>query len=94
MKGYRFYNVVENKGKAKEKPHQECIAVYYKNSWTSWCGDHHDTIYECAAPIFAKPNSPCGGSQVAQQYLSEHTRRVSEKRAHELHPTLFEYLEG
>lgn len=94
MKGFRFYQVVTDKGKASEKRRQECIAIMPKENRIGWCGDHHDTLYQGAGAVFSDPNSPCIGCEIAQQYLAEHTRRVSEATARKVHPELFEYLEG
>jgi hypothetical protein len=93
MKGYRFYQVVENKGKASEERKEECVAIMTNTMRIGWCGDHYDALYQGAGAVFYYPNSPCASSEIAQRYLI-HTRRVSEAVARKAHPALFEYLEG
>jgi len=43
--------------------------------------------------VFSRPDSPVNYCSVAHDYLSECCKRVSEKRAREIHPELFRRLD-
>lgn len=95
MKGYRFYQVVTDKDKANEKRCQECVAIMPDIKHIGWCGDHYDMLYAGTGALYPDANnSPCIGGEIAQRYLTEHTRWVGEATARKVHPALFEYLEG
>ena len=48
---------------------------------------------ESISAMFYRPNSPVAHSNAAADYIWNNCRRISEKRAREIHPRLFEYLE-
>ena len=104
MKGYRFYEELENKGRKGEKSLGNVVAALLQPRGRGWDfisipGSVPGVKYgrtwkvECVSALFAEPNSPVCGSQVTTEYPWERCRRVSESRAREVHPKLFEYLD-
>jgi hypothetical protein len=87
MKGYRFYEELENKRRVSEKSRGTVFAVAL-DLVNPFNGD-----YEGAGSVFSEPNSPCCWTGISRDYLTKDCRRVSEKRARAIHPALFEYLE-
>lgn len=90
MKGFRFYQEFETEKRKVSKG--TIVAMMFDFYWLdprSW-----EIIHECGSALYDKPNSICCGSQVSRAYLASKCRRVSEARAREIHPKLFEYLEG
>jgi hypothetical protein len=86
MKGVRFYEELENKNRKGEKSQGNVIAIHaYQISI--------DGMYECLSATFYKPNSPVSVGGVSRKYLEEKCRRISETRAREIHPRLFERLD-
>lgn len=49
--------------------------------------------YEAIAGLFDRPNSPVASTAVAVDVLREKCKRVPERRAREVHPELFKYLD-
>lgn len=95
MKGYRFYEELVNKGKRSELPKGTIVAVMLDeddrpmvfSSSTGWVN------YSAVAGVFDEPDSAVCTTSVDAEYLRDCCRRVSEKRAREIHPALFEYLD-
>jgi len=98
MKGYRFYEEFMNKNKESEESLGNVIAVFLKPSkgggtpygyWGSsgW-------LWECLSAIYLHANSDVSVSGVSPQYLTENCKRISEEKARQIHPKLFERLEG
>ena len=89
MKGYRFYEELEDKNRKAEKSAGNVVAVWYEGgiNWVNGC-------YEAVCALFGHPNSAVCGGAVPPRYLAKSCRRVSEKRAREIHPRLFEYLDA
>ena len=94
MKGFRFYEELENKGRKSERSKGTVVAVLYGEFWVGDCGDHHDIIFEGVRGVYDAPNSPVCSCGPAFGYLRLMCRRISEARAREIHPALFAYLEG
>ena len=95
MKGYRFYEELENKGRKGERSAGNVVALILEQDERGhWWPIYMPTFaVECICGLFAEPNSPVCGGQTARSYLWDKCRRVSEKRAREIHPALFEYLD-
>lgn len=49
--------------------------------------------YEAVGAVFDRPNSPVASTSVHSNYLYKNCKRVSEQRARQVHPRLFEYLD-
>jgi len=81
MKGLRFY---------EEKGQGNVIAVFIEDGSPIY---NPDLSMGCVSALLLEPNSIVCGSAVSREYLTEHTRRVSEKAAREIHPELFKYLD-
>lgn len=94
MKGIRFYEELTDKNRKAEASKGNVIAVAYETRWYNYTPDgYYDTMFECVSALFFEPNSVCCGDGVSQRYLTKDTKRISETRAREIHPALFEYLE-
>jgi len=50
--------------------------------------------YECVAGVYDLPNSPVMFSTCTFSYVRDCCKRISEAKAREIHPKLFEYLDG
>ena len=90
MKGFRFYEEFKNKRKGISTGN--CVAVYLEN-------DGHAQFYRsggwslvnAVVAITDDPNSDVLSDSVSREFLSDDCKRVSEKRAREIHPRLIEY---
>lgn len=91
MKGVRFYE--EFTDSARKASAGTVVAVETAYRRRANVGDHYETVYDGVAAVFVRPNSPVATTGVAQSYLRESCRQVSESRAREVHPRLFEFLE-
>ena len=91
MKGIRFYEELENKNRKGEKSKGTVVAVLYENSWI----DHNrkDVMFDTISSLFDEPNSVVCGGIASRSYLWDNCRRISEAKAREIHPNLFQYLE-
>jgi hypothetical protein len=49
---------------------------------------------ECAAAVLSEPNSCVAGTMVSRDVLTKNYRRVTEKRAREIHPAMFAWLDS
>ena len=97
MKWYRFYEELKKKNRKGEESKHTVIALMLKDDGTPLYAPRRrsqELCAECISSIFNQPNGPVAGSAVAMVYLWESCRRISEDRAREIHPKLFEYLEG
>lgn len=84
MKGVRFYE--EFASNWRRKSEGNVVAVLVANG-RNGAGD-----YDVIAAVDARPNGPVAGMSATSEYLRERCKRVSEKRAREIHPRLFSYL--
>jgi hypothetical protein len=101
MRGYRFYEELEKKNRKGEKSKGTVVALILDQGpgrrWTPlYIPPSRDQpiCAECVSAVFDRPNSPVASGGVALSYLWGKCRRISEARAREIHPALFEYLEG
>jgi len=86
MKGFRFY--------AARDGRQECIAVYTEVGPQINRNAAGGVVVEGLASVFARENSPVCWTGISTEYLRERYRRVSERKAREIHPALFRYLDA
>jgi hypothetical protein len=49
--------------------------------------------YEGLGALFAQPNSPVAGTSASLDFIRETCKRVSEAKARQIHPALFERLD-
>jgi len=95
MKGYRFYEELENKNRKGEKSKGTVIALaLFNNGAPDWRPSMTSYHADCVSAVFDEPNSPVCWGAVCVDYLRKRARRVSEVKAREIHPALFEYLDG
>ena len=104
MKGFRFYEELENKNRKSEKSQGNVVAAFLQESGRGWnfiyvpgmvrTEKGYTARVECVSSLFGEPNSPVCGGQTTTEYLWDHCRRISEQRAREVHPKLFEYLDA
>ena len=91
MKGYRFYEELENKGKEAETSEGNVVAVMLNDN--SHARLVTGAVDEAMVALFDKPNSPVCSGSVSWGYLRENCKRISEAKAREIHPRLFERLD-
>lgn len=51
-------------------------------------------VGEVISAIFFSPNSPVCGGGADLGYIHDQCKRISERKAREIHPALFEYLDN
>lgn len=90
MRGFRFYEELTDKGKATESSKGNVIAAYVADG-PFWGAT--GALYECFSALLFESNSVVCGGSVSLDYLRDNTRRVSEARAREIHPALFDRLD-
>ena len=92
MKGYRFYEEFENKHKGISAGTVVAVELETRRYYRDLCIPHHDI--GAVAAVFDHPNSGCTFTAVSFDYLRTKCKRISEARAREIHPHLFDYLEA
>ena len=99
MKGYRFYAEMNDGPKGGHKsglPKKQVIAVLvrpYGRGWAPFCIPGKARV-EAMVGLYDEDNPPVVLDAVDLQYLERHCKRVSESKARELHPRLFERLDA
>lgn len=94
MQGIRFYleySTPEDKRKATRKEpgnHSGNVFAAYVDNGPQLHGG-----VDGAGAVYYQQNSPCASTSSSWDYLSTHCLRISERRAREIHPELFRYLE-
>ena len=92
MKGIRFYEEFKNKRKPEtSKGNVIALLTDTRRIESHW---KVQLIWDSVSAVFFRPNSSVCYSSVCQEYLQEKCKRVSEERARQVHPKLFEYLEA
>jgi len=92
MKGVRFYEEYKDKAAKRKGTESEgnVIAVFVEHAGESLL---RTGCHEAVGAVYFEPNSPVGGTQVSPGVLRDRCKRVSEAKAREVHPALFEYLD-
>jgi hypothetical protein len=80
MNNVRFYEELENKGKVTERGTGNALALFPQTM-------------ECLTSVYDYPNSPVASTSTVRAYLRGNCKRISENRAREIHPALFERLD-
>ncbi len=96
MKGYWFYEVYKDKGKGISDGN--VIAIFCQTDEHGHYGPRvfysgMEPCYECMAPLPFEEDSPVCNGSVSMYYLAARCKRISEKRAREIHPHMFERLD-
>ena len=88
MNGIRFYQEFTNK--SKRQPAGTVVAALVCNGrfWSTG-----KVCYEALGGLFDHPNSVVCGGAVSLDYLHDKCKRISEGRARDIHPALFERLD-
>ena len=109
MKGYRFYEEFDSSYKKRKRQGTGNVLALdldpttgrpfgqSQMTWPDGCpGKPGPSIWvmECTAAILSEPNSPVTGTMVSQKVLAKNYRKISEKRAREIHPALFAWLDS
>jgi len=95
MKGYRFYEELDNKNRKAEMSKGNVVAVLLQENGRGWSPLYApDGTMEAIGAAYYHKNSPVASTGVSMGYLRDACRRVTEKRAREIHPLLFEYLDS
>ena len=94
MKGWRFYE--EYKSTKRKVSTGNVIAVDTTTGMYAIkpFGANAQYRYECVSALFDEDNSPVCGGAISEEYIRRRCKRISEAKAREIHPKLFEYLEG
>ena len=99
MKGWRFYE--EYKSTKRKVSTGNVIAVdttqrlYPMLSYGIYgVGLYGQYQCACISAWYEEPNSPVCCGATAVKYIQRRCKRISEAKAREIHPKLFEYLEG
>jgi hypothetical protein len=90
MKGYRFYEEVHHKDTHLEFSNETVVAVKWEGNKRVYDGVYAARNLRQYKPF---PAAEIVEDWLTQLYLDSECRRVSEKRAREIHPRLFECLE-
>ena len=97
MKGVRFYLEYETSTKKRKatvrNPGEHKGTVVATLLGTEHL-DAYQWVIECIGSLFDEPNSQVCGSNVGIFYIRDMCKRIPESLAREIHPKLFEYLDG
>ncbi len=85
MKGWRFYEEFTDTEDSIRLPQGNVVAIDISLTY----GDHIEGL----GAVFYSANSPVNWTGIDAGYLREKCKRVSEKRAREIHPELFRRLD-
>jgi hypothetical protein len=91
MKGIRFYE--EFQDSHKDISDGNVVAVLLDTGMLRAGYDDPWYGYDCLAATFYHANSDVSGTTVCVDYLRNFCKRISEKRAREIHPRLFARLD-
>ncbi len=105
MKGYRFYEEFDSS--YKKRKHQGTgnvlaldldpvsgSTIGYSDSRYTSKGLKPVWMLECTAAVLSESDSPVCGTAVSIAVLRKNYRRITEKRAREIHPTMFAHLDS
>lgn len=93
MKGYRFYEEFHNKRRGVSMGTVIAVVLGEDNRPFYHYYTSQGATFDAVAGVFDTPNSPVCGTTTTDGYLREDCKRISEARAREIHPALFEYLD-
>lgn len=91
MKGYRFYEEYDSSYK-KRKRISSGNVLALDIPVAGWF-DGRRYVMSCTAAVFSHPNSGIAGTAVSRDVLRLNYRRITEKRAREIHPAMFDFLD-
>ena len=88
MKGVLFYEEFKNKRNGVSEG--TVIAAFVCNGTYQSEGE---ICYEGLVGVYPYSNSPVASSSIGLWYLRKHCKRISEAKAREIHPRMFERLD-
>ena len=62
--------------------------------YNQWWHSGEGLLFTAVYGLFGEPNSQCASGSVSDLWLVDHCKRISEVRAREVHPALFDYLDS
>ncbi len=91
MKGFRFFEELNDKNRVKETSQGNVIAVLLKPSGRGWAPIYipGTGTVECLSAVFFHPDSAVNLGAVSRSYLRDNCRRISEEKARKIHTRLF-----
>lgn len=96
MKGYRFYLEFESPKSKRRGEHTGNVFALFTASppYYSYVTEGLSIwVQEGAGAVFFEPDSPVCGCSISLEYLQTRCKRISESKAREIHPRLFDYLD-
>lgn len=94
MKYVRFYLDHDSPADKRRGRHNGNVIALLDPERNWWRDQYSGRLYEALGATFAWPNSPVATTGVAASYLRTQAKRISEAKAREIHPALFERLDG
>jgi hypothetical protein len=93
MKGVRFYLEFRNQvAKIYGKNHLGCVVAMRTSQWLAPINGN--AWFTAVGGEGTAPNGEVTETTRSQYYLEIYCKRISEARAREIHPCLFEYLDN
>lgn len=98
MKDYHFYleypTAKDRRAGTRKNPgnHSGTVVVVFTDRETQYRSGN-DWMYECISSVQDTPDGAVCSGSASYGYLRERCKRISEKLAREIHPTLFHYLD-
>jgi hypothetical protein len=91
MRGYRFYEEFDSSYKKRKRRGSGNVLALDIPTRGYWSGDTF--LLPCTAAVLSEPDSPVCGTGVSHRVLRKNYRRIPERRAREIHPTMFAFLD-
>jgi hypothetical protein len=99
MKYVRFYLEYGSKANKRKGIHEGNVLALIDTMGDGFrpqrnSGSESGYGYECIAAVLFHPNSPVAGTSIDVSILRERCKRISEAKARQIHPLLFERLDA
>lgn len=95
MKGVMFYLDFNTPKRKRKGEHTGNVIAAHVKQDGAFLGFHSGESYliECISAVFEEGNSSVCSSSASIWYLSDSCKRISEAKAREIHPALFDRLD-
>ena len=93
MNGFHFYAEYEDSKAKRNKAMPGNVVAVSTDKGHSFYDMHDNFMLEAFTAVYDRANSPVCVGSVSPDYLRENCKRVSEKRAREIHPEMFRTLD-
>ena len=90
MKGYRFYLEYDTPTLKRHCTHSGTVIATFGDPFISL----GHAMIECIGSVYNEPNSPVCCTSANLDYIHDYCKRISEVKAREIHPKLFERLDS